>query len=139
MKSVSAIKAKFNRFNLKSSFTKIFEQLNENEQYILSINIKLIEEEEIIICFCPNQCYWWVLTNFRIIINDNHRTNYVLLSDIKNIDMKDIFNDRVDKFTCKILNFNMKNEENVDLSVEFNTWHAMYNIFKFVINTKTAK
>jgi len=134
MKSISVIKAKFNRFKLKSNLTKLFEQLNETEKNLLASNIEFNKDEEIIICFIPNYHYWWILTNFKIIINDNQQTNYVFLNNIDNIDIKDILSTQVNKLNCEILHLNTKTGESIDLTVELNTWHAMYNILKFAID-----
>ncbi|CAG5068877.1 hypothetical protein DYBT9623_01609 [Dyadobacter sp. CECT 9623] len=58
---------------MQARYTKLFEDLHEEDQINIAEMVKLADDEEIMLSFYPDNMYWWILTNFRIIINDNIR------------------------------------------------------------------
>ncbi|GAB2580302.1 hypothetical protein [Spirosoma areae] len=133
MKTISAVKAKFSRLNIKASHTKLWVEMSEEKRDFVVRNTELLIEEAIILCFFPNTSYWWALTNMSLILYENGNVSYFYLSEIENIEVKEIFNNEKTKQDCVNLDIHLPNN-NIKLKVEENTWHAIYSILKFVIN-----
>jgi hypothetical protein len=131
MKSISAIQAKFLRLKVKTDSTNLFEEMGEKNKNIFSENIEPLAEEVMVICFFSSISYWWVLSNLRLIIKENNRINYISLSEIKNIELNEIFNNEIKKQDCLNIDLSLQSSK-IKLKVEENTWHAIYNIMKFV-------
>lgn len=69
----------------------------------------------------------------KIIINKNNRNISIQLSEIRNVEINGIIDDEVSEQNCRSLDLDISDSESVKLILESGTWHAMYNIFKFVV------
>jgi len=134
MKSESVIKAKFRRLNISTSNTCLWGEVSQDIRNELDKQILMIEEEKKIFLVFTNSSYWWVLTNQRLILKDNDTVSYFNLDDINKVEPKSIFERGASKQECSELSLNVKDRE-IQLRLEENTWHAIYNILKFVINS----
>lgn len=133
MKSESAIRAKFKRLNVKSSNTKLWEDVHENIRSKVEQQIKMVDGEIKILFALIDASYWWILTNHRLILSENDFIRYFNLDEIDKVEPNQIFEGEVSKQECSELNLYLDNGR-VDLKLEQNTWHAIYNILKFVIS-----
>jgi hypothetical protein len=134
MKNISTIKAKFTRLRVSAECTKLFNEFDEQTRKIINEKIDYLRDEEAIFSFYYGIDYWWVVTNFRLIIVDRNTTFSIIFEDIKSIQLNEIFEKDVKKMECKNIEMILANEEEVELRVEENTWYAVYNIFKFLCN-----
>lgn len=131
MKSPSIIEAKFLRSKTQSSFTKLWKEGSQGDKDLILNNVNLLVDEIAIIYFLPNQTYWWLLTNKRLIISDNQHTGYISLAEVKKVEPKEIFEGRVSKSENTDLNLYLNNKE-IKLKVEQQTWPAIYEVLKFI-------
>lgn len=132
MKSPSVIEAKFLRSKTQASFTKLWKEVNQGDKELILNNVNLLVDEAIIIYFLPNQTYWWLLTNKRLIIADNQHVTYVPLAEVKRVEAKEIFEDRVSKSENTNLSLYFLNDGELKLKLEQQTWPVIYEVLKFI-------
>ena len=134
MKKLSVINAKIIRLNLKAEHTKIFSELDEIGKDIVNKNIDYVNNEESVFCFFSTSIYWWVITNFRIIISENNIITYIYLDEIQNVHLNDIFENEIMKEECDSIDIKFKDGSEKKLNVEKKTWYAVHNLLKFLIS-----
>ena len=135
MKKTSVIIAKIRRLNLNSESTTLFYELEEVKRKFVEKSIEFIYEEEPIFCFFFKTDYWWVITNFRIIVSENYSISYHFFEEVKSIHLKDIFENEIIKEECENIEIKLENGDEVKLNVEKKTWHSVYNLVKFLISS----
>ena len=135
MENTSIIKAKFIRLKVKADCTKLFNEFGEIERGIINEKIDYLSNEEPIFSFYSGIDYWWVVTNFRLIISGNNTTSFIIFEEVKSVQLNEIFENDVKKTECKNIEIKLVNEEEVKLRVEENTWYAIYNILKFLCSS----
>ena len=82
--------------------------------------------------YFPDENYWWVISNQRLIILDNGKYFNLLLSEISKVELKDIFHEDVQKLENKSIHIHLNNEV-YKLLLEKSTWPIIYEIIKFLI------
>ncbi len=132
MKTVSSIESKYLRFGLVTAFTRLVKEMSDEDRDMITKNIQFLSNEIPVLCFFPNNEYWWILTTSRLILNENKKTTFISFDNIKQVTLSDIINDKIEKRNCKTVHLVLKNDLVLNLNVEQNTWHAVYNILKFV-------
>jgi len=133
MKKKSVIEAKFLRLQVNTPSTKLFKDLGDKEKRFFDEHTVLLPNEEIILSFFPHISYWWALSNVRLILFDGNEINYFLLSEIEKLGLNEIFENQTGKEDCSIVELEFTNKI-ISLKIEKNTWHAIYNLLKFVIS-----
>lgn len=133
MKSVSAIKAKFNRLNISARNTNLWDDISESIKANVKSKIQLTEREIKVLFVQLDSFNWWLLTNERLILFGNEKVNYINLTDIEKVEPKKMFDGVVSKQECSTLEVYIQGKS-IELALEDNTWHAIYNLLKFVIS-----
>lgn len=133
MKSISSIKAKFLRSKIETPSTNLFDNISSEYKSNICERIDLCENEDIIIYTYLSMSYWWVLTNLRVIINEDGKITYVNLADLVNVEPKEIFESSVSKLKGKSIDLILKDGD-MKIYLESGTWNSIYNILKYVIS-----
>jgi hypothetical protein len=131
MKKASIIRAKFLRSNIQTTTTMLWVELKDKE--LIRSNIRLLENEEVILCYVPNTKYWWLLTEQRLIIFEDLKVKYIQFVKINSIEPKEVFDAEKSKYDSTKLVLDTPDGDMV-LIVEEGTWHVIYSILKFVVD-----
>jgi hypothetical protein len=134
MKNKKIIEAKFKRFNLNISKTKLWEDLTDDNKEMLLDNCRLNPNERPIIVF-QLKSYNWILTSEHLIINENGSFTYYLLTKIDGIKVADFSNTQTSKQEFSTIEM-VYQGDNIGISIEPGTWHAISNILKFMVGGK---
>lgn len=132
MKKLSVIEAKFKRLNINTNFTKLFNELDDIQKGIIIEETNFIDEEKPAFAFFYNTNYWWSVTNHRLIIYQDTIITNIFFEEIKNVELKEIFEEEIRKEDCEVINIILFNKSEVKLKVEKNTWFSVYNMFLFL-------
>jgi hypothetical protein len=130
--SISTIKAKITRLNIKAASSKLYDDLEIDIKDIISKVVTYLNDEQPIFCYYLDSNYWWLLTNLRLIIEKNSVICYHLYNDIEQVNVRDIFEAGISNQECARLQILLKNGNEVDLDVEINTWFSVFNLLKFL-------
>lgn len=131
--STSTIVAKIKRLDIKGFSTKFFDKLDFNIREVIDNNIELHNNEKFILCYYLNTDYWWVITNLRLLINENEQTESYLFDSIKTVEVKDIFEGGISNQECDRLQLILQNGQEKNLNLENNTWFSILNLLKFLL------
>ena len=134
MKNKKNVEAKFKRFNLDVSKTKLWEDLAGDNKKMLLENCMLNLDEKPIIVF-QLKTYNWILTNEHLIINKNGSFAYYPLAKIDGIKVPDFSITQASKQEFSLIEIVYQGEK-IEISIEPGTWHAISNIFKFMVGGK---
>jgi len=130
MKSSSIIQSKFLRSRTSAVQTKIWSFMEDDRKKTITEGIELLLGEEIILCFFPDQTYWWLLTNLRLIINEDSQLSYIQLSEVEKVDLRQIFENNISKYENEsIVLYTVDGE--ISLKLEKLTWPIIYEVLKF--------
>lgn len=132
MKSVSSIRSKYLRLNVKGLYTKLYEQISDVDRDFLFDNLSLLGDEKILVTYLADRDYWWVITNVRLIACEKGRQLAFRLNNIKQLELREIFGGSSSKEENSIIDL-LVMDTPIKLKVETGTWHAIYNILKYVI------
>ncbi len=127
--NTSVIKAKFKRNASELKYTFLWEVAPEDLK--LKIKDKIdIGEEPLIIFNNRLENTLWCLTNKRIFVSNNF--DYIYIDDLTKVDILDIKNNPNNKkYSTELVLYTDK--KNINLIVEKNSWHIVYNLLKFII------
>lgn len=131
MKSVSAIEAKFLRKGVSTHLTKLWKEMDEPTKQIILDKVNLHSAEFVILNYFPNTAYFWILTNNRLIVINEDKFQYLPISEIKKVELSEIFDNQVSKQQNTGIHI-LINDEYIRLSLEPDTWPIIYDILKFV-------
>lgn len=131
MKSVSVIEAKFLRSKLSTAHTKPWKETDSLIQNRIIESIVPLREELFVLCFFPNENYWWVITNMRLIISECNSIQYLPLESIEKIEISGILNGSETKQAAQTIYLESQHRK-VNLITEKGTWHVIYDILKFI-------
>ena len=106
----------------------------EKAKPVLSV-IELLSDETAIICFIPNDTYWWVLTDERLIVKESQIT-YLKFQEINSIELSEIFEGEQSKSELASIDITTASSK-FKLKVEKGSWHVIYNILKFLISKES--
>jgi hypothetical protein len=135
MKSISSIEAKFLRLNLNVKFTKLWKLSSTEEKNFFMSNIKLSENEKIILWFYPNPTFYWILTNYRLVVYHETNFRYFSLSEIKISNLLEVYPNGITLQDTDNLSI-IYREQQYKIPIEKGIWHAIYNIFNFILSDK---
>lgn len=131
MFSISAIKGKFERSQINFHKTFLWEKISSSQKQKISTHLRI--DEIGIIYYEESESYSWLLTNERIIILNE---NWYSLSDLIKVDFINIKINASEKISNRELTL-FTNSIQFKLFLEENSWHVIYNIFKFIIDKNT--
>lgn len=135
--NISIIKSKFKRVGgelLKKTFLWKENQYNDCLYNKILENTD-IDEKPIIFFNDLDEKQFWCLTDKRLFISSD--LNYIYLNDLMKIDILDIKDNPNNKTSSTLLTLYTRNQT-INLTVEYGSWHIIYNIFKYIIE-KTHK
>lgn len=128
----SIVESKFKRSKLNLNKTKLWNMLTiEQKKYIIN-NTKLIDSDQNIICYYPNDKYWWLITNNHLVISDNEKILFINLFDISKIEIVSNIKYIDSKETSIYIFFN---NIQVELHLEKNSWTIIIEILKFITSS----
>lgn len=130
----SIIEAKFLRSKTKSIYTLLWGKMNNPAKKFILSQVQLLLNERPIICFSPNNSYWWLLTDKRFMFYEKNHINYYSLNEFERVELKDLFEDRTNKQECSSMIFYIS-KDLININLEKGTWPIIYDIFKFVMTT----
>jgi len=128
----SIVEAKFKRSKLNLNKTKLWNMLTiEKKKYIID-KTKLIDSDQNIICYYPNDKYWWLITNNHLVTFNNEKILFIKLFDISKIEiMSNIkYTDSNEAFI-----YIFSNHTQVELRIEKNSWTIIIEILKFITSS----
>ncbi|UGU17915.1 hypothetical protein LS482_08545 [Sinomicrobium kalidii] len=129
----SIIKSKIKRSGVEFVDTYLFDSKDLVNN--LGHNIFLHPDEEVIMQYQKEQIRWG-LTNMRLILPN--KLNQIVLEEITGVDFEKIKNEESTKFNNQTIDLHLRNGNRFTLNVEKGTWHLIFEIFKYIINYKTA-
>ena len=132
MKSVKTIEAKFLRSKTAAKQTGLWKNASDNTKLVVLKQLSFNASEEPIIIFCKKEGFQWLLTNERLVISGNDKISSISISEIENVELKNIIEGRVSKAECSSIQLLIKNVY-FDLEVEPLTWSIMFSILSFMI------
>lgn len=130
--NTSIVKAKFKRNANKLKHTFLWE-LAPGDIKNKILNKMDADEEPLIIFSDPSEDALWCLTNKRIFVSNTY--NFFYINDLIKVDFLDIKNNPNNKINSTELAL-FTEKEIINLIVERNSWHILFNLFQFIIANK---
>lgn len=131
--STAIIVAKIKRLNIKGVSTKLYDEFDTDFKKIIDNSIDLRNDEQFILGYCFNTNYWWIITNFRLLVKENDLINNYFFDNIKSVEAKDIFEKGISNEECNSLQLTLQSGKEKSLIVENYTWFSVLNLLKFLL------
>jgi len=126
--NLSIVEAKFRRSNLNLKETKLWNMLTTEKKICIIDKTKIIDSDQNIICYYPNDKYWWLITNNHLVIFDNEKMLFIKLFDILKIEITSNI-----KYTdFKEVIHICCNHIQVELHIEKDSWTIIVELLKFI-------
>ena len=134
MITVSTLEAKFKRSNLSSQNTLWGSDLTYYAQ--LEGIRKMLQPLECLILFYYNSTdLFWVITNKRLIIQNDRSLSTYFLQDLEKVNLGEIAESTKAKNNCNYITFIVHKEVKI-LPVESKSWYIVYEILKLIVSNK---
>ncbi len=133
---------KAGRYEIKF-VTKLWDDATESEKKKIASNVDITNEEEIFLCFIPDDTYWWLITTRRLIIFENELLNPIPLNnitaDLTGLTQEIIQNRNFKREKEKVYPLLVADNKKVNLKIEDAAWYVVTEIFDYIFSSNYDK